>query len=235
MKIAILKTGSLPEILNDRFKSYPEMLIELIGQYNFDISFETISCIDNIFPNKIEDFDGYIITGSPYGVYDKEEWITNLFKLIRTIYKQSIPLVGICFGHQAIAFALGGKVIKSEKGWGVGIKKMFKKSNSAWINKKINTINLIYSHQDQVITLPKNAKILFGNTFCPISSYSIGNKVFSIQGHPEFENNFALELLELRKDKIESNKYTIAKKSLSEKNHDGKEVGKMVINFFKNR
>ena len=235
MKIAILKTGSLPEILNDRFQSYPEMLIELIDPHNIRISFEKISCIDNIFPNKIDDFDGYIITGSSYGVYDKEEWITNLFKLIREIYNKSIPLVGICFGHQAIAEALGGKVLKSEKGWGLGIKNMIKKNDSSWINKNIKNINLIYSHQDQVITLPKNARILFGNTFCPISSFAIGNKVFAIQGHPEFKNDFAIELLELRRDKIETNKYTYAKKSLLEKSHDGKKVGEMIINFFKNR
>ena len=235
MKIAILKTGSLPEILNDRFQSYPEMLIELIDPHNIRIYFEKISCIDNIFPNKIDDFDGYIITGSSYGVYDKEVWITNLFKLIRDIYNKSIPLVGICFGHQAIAEALGGKVLKSEKGWGLGIKNMIKKNDSSWINKNIKNINLIYSHQDQVITLPKNARILFGNTFCPISSFCIGNKVFAIQGHPEFKNDFAIELLELKKDKIGINKYTYAKKSLLEKSHDGKKVGEMIINFFKNR
>ena len=235
MKIAILITGSMPEVLNDKFNSYPEMIMQLIDHQNIQMTFEKISCVDNIFPKNIEYFDGFIITGSAFGVYDKEEWIPNLFQLISDIYKKSIPIVGICFGHQAIAEALGGKVIKSEKGWGVGIKNMTKKNNVPWINKNIRNINLIYSHQDQVIKLPNDAKILFGNTFCPISSFCIENKVFSIQGHPEFKNDFALELLELRKDKIGINNYTIAKKSLLNKQHDGKEVGKMIVKFFKSK
>ena len=233
MKICILQTGSTPESLKKQFKSYPEMIIELISDFNKKISFEIFNCSNNYFPKETDFFDGYIITGSAFGVYDEEEWITKLLIKIRDIYKKNIPLVGICFGHQAIAEALGGKVIKSTKGWGVGIKQMKFNVNKPWINPPIINLKLIYSHQDQVIKLPKNSQILSGDDFCPISSFSIKNKVFTLQGHPEFKNDFALKLLDLRKNKIDINQYNIAKKSLIENEHDGRKIGKWIFNFLK--
>ena len=122
MKIAILQTGSTPKKLSKEFTSYPEMISDLLKPFSNEWSIEVFLCTSNKFPQNVNLFDGYIIPGSAYGVYDEEKWIPNLLKLIKEIYNNSIPLVGICFGHQAIAEAIGGKVIKSEKGWGVGFK-----------------------------------------------------------------------------------------------------------------
>ena len=79
---------------------------------------------------RVPKFDGFIITGSAFGVYDKCPWITKLLKIIKKIADTEIPLVGICFGHQAIAEALGGKVKKSDKGWGIGVSETFFKNNT---------------------------------------------------------------------------------------------------------
>ena len=103
--------------------------------------------------------------------------------------------------------------------------------NKPWINPSIKNPKLIFSHQDQVIKLPKIAEILSGNEFCPISSFCVGDKIFTLQGHPEFENTFALKLLHLRKARIGLEKFIDAKNKLLDDRHDGKIVGRWIVNF----
>ena len=115
---------------------------------------------------------GIIILGSAASVHDQSDWQSELASMLFKAIESEIPILGICFGHQAIAQALGGQVIKSSKGWGIGIKEItIKKHNSILGNFK--KLNLIFFHQDQVIKLPQKAELIAGNSFCNISSFSI--------------------------------------------------------------
>jgi len=116
VKLAILETGAPPAPLIARFGRYPAMFERLLGA-GFDHASYDVAAGE--LPARVEDHDGYLITGSPAGVYEPLEWIAPLLDFLRAA--RGAKLVGVCFGHQALAQALGGHVEKSERGWGVGL------------------------------------------------------------------------------------------------------------------
>ena len=118
MKIGILQTGHAPDALIDDTGDYDEMFRDLLGGHGF--TFATFAVVDGQFPDSAKDADGWLITGSRHGAYDDLPWIPPLEDLIRDIHARGLPLIGVCFGHQIIAQALGGKVEKFKGGWAIG-------------------------------------------------------------------------------------------------------------------
>ena len=196
-----------------------------------DVTFTNYQVVDGIFPSDVSAYDGYIITGSRHGVYEDLPFIAPLMRFIQECYAKDIPQVGICFGHQAIAQALGGHVEKSSKGWGVGIRKVNVVEITNWMEKSSDTLDLIYVHQDQVTQLPKGATALAGDTFCPNAAFAIGNSVFSVQGHPEFDKDYVHELLAIRGKDMGDEVTKAASASLAG-GHDGPLVGQWIMAFF---
>ena len=140
------------------------------------------------FPERIDECDAYLITGSPTAVYDERAWIAPLEDVVRLAYERAVPMVGICFGHQLIAQALGGRTEKSKKGWGLGLKEMAVYKRPDWLGAEFETeaTSLYFCHKDQVVALPDGAQVLAGNEFCENGIFMIEGKVFAVQGHPEF-------------------------------------------------
>lgn len=138
------------------------------------------------FPDAPDACDAYLITGSPKGVYDDEPWIMQLQQFIRDVYEQRRKLVGVCFGHQVLAHALGGHTAKSEKGWGIGRHVVDVIEERTWMQPSLPTGGFYFCHQDQVMRLPEEATRLAGNAFCPNGMFVIGDQVFGLQAHPEF-------------------------------------------------
>ena len=118
MLIGILETGLAPDALRPRSGSYPDMFRRLLAPHGLD--FRSWSVVAGDFPDSVHDAEGWLITGSRHGAYDDLPWIAPLEALIRQAVAEGVPLVGICFGHQIVAQALGGKVEKFAGGWAVG-------------------------------------------------------------------------------------------------------------------
>ncbi len=232
-RIAILQTGVNNPKMSASYQDYPGMFRSLLGRVQTTPIIELISfpIIEGSNLPDINKFDGFLITGSASGVYEKTNWMNDLFNFIRIVNKKKKKIAGFCFGHQAIAVALGGEVVKSEKGWGVGIRRHSVFNNKNWMTPKKNDLDLIYMHQDQVTKLPESAVKLSGDDFCPFSSFSIEEHVLSMQGHPEFSAEFTRDLITLRSENIGAEKANVALKSLS-KPHDGPVVGQWIVNFF---
>ena len=187
MKIGILLTGHAPDTLIDATGDYDAFFVRLLGPQSFE--FETFAVVDGHFPSGAEAADGWLITGSRHGVYEDHPWIPPLEALIREIRDKGQPLIGVCFGHQIIAQALGGKVEKFKGGWAIGPTEYDMGGEQVTVNAW---------HQDQVVALPDGAEVLASNDFCRNAMVAYGDTIWTIQAHPEYDNEFIDGLIRTR-------------------------------------
>jgi len=145
--------------------------------------------VDMEFPDSIHAADGWLLTGSRHGAYEDHPFIPPLEEFIRRAYADGVPLVGICFGHQIIAQALGGKVEKFKGGWSVGPQEY---------DFGGETLTLNAWHQDQVTVTPPDATVIAGNGFCTNAALAYGDRAFTVQAHPEFSDMFVEGLMRTR-------------------------------------
>lgn len=196
MKIGILEAGLIRDELADRFDPYPAMYARFLGLAGRDLEFDAVSVVRGEVAASIHDCDGWLITGSRHGVYENLDWMTPLQEFIRELAEARVPLVGICFGHQIIAQALGGNVVKSDKGWGVGLHRYRIDQARIWMEARPQHTSLYAFHQDQVIELPESAQVFASSEFCPYAGLSYGDSIISVQAHPEFEEAYMTALLD---------------------------------------
>ena len=200
MKIGILLVGRASEDLVDKYGTYAEMLINLINSDEKLFEFKTFNILDGIFPLNHNDCDGWIVTGSPHGVYEEHSWIPIVSQLIKDIYDNKLPIFGVCFGHQLIAQALGGNVEKSSKGWGLGLHTYQINNKTNYMGNLSSEVTLNICHQDQVLSPPNGATVYAKSDFCENAGFYIKDKVLTMQAHPEFLVDFIKALLTARRD-----------------------------------
>lgn len=219
MKIGILETGKPPAPLAKRFGRYPAMFEALLGA---DHAYTTYDVEAGGVPTRADEQDAYIVTGSPAGVYEELAWIGRLLDFLRAA-KGRAKLVGICFGHQAMAQAFGGKVEKSANGWGAGLHRYYVIDRAFWMDDA-SSIAIPVSHQDQVVVQPPNSRLLARSVFNPYGVLEYEDQpAISFQCHPEFEPGYARALIELRRDRIERADEAIA--SLAQPNDRARVAG----------
>jgi len=199
LRIGILKTGRPPRPAIPEFGTYPDMFMNLLGPEAY--VWTTYAADEGEYPAAPEDNDAYIVTGSAAGVYDSDPWIGQLLDFLRAA-KGRAKLVGVCFGHQAMAQAFGGQVIKSPKGWGIG-EHVYDVVRQEPFMDSASPIRLPASHQDQVVGLPPGAEIMAASAFTPMAGLAYRDQpAISIQPHPEFDPAYAKALIEARRGKV---------------------------------
>ena len=137
------------------------------------------------FPAEVDECDGYLITGSPCSVYEDLKWIRDLEAFVRRCYAADVPMVGVCFGHQVIAQALGGRVEKSADGWLLGHHSIRILREKPWMQPHQDEGTLYFVNQDQVVQPPPGAELLAENDRCPYAMFNLEDRVLCIQPHPE--------------------------------------------------
>ena len=187
MLIGILQTGLAPEALAPEMGDYPDMFARLLDGHGF--TFRTYKVVEGEFPAQVTDCDGWLITGSRHGVYEDHPWIPPLEDFIRASFAAHVPMVGVCFGHQIIAQAMGGKVERYAGGWAVGATEYDfggqKMTLNAW-------------HRDQVVEAPRTAKVIATNDFCTNAALLYDDRALTVQAHPEFRPEFVDGLMKTR-------------------------------------
>jgi len=216
LTLGILNTDELEPEVEHKFGNYSDMFQNLFQNNHHSFIFNTYQVTQEIYPQDIHDCDAYLITGSKASAYENLPWIIKLKEFIRELQQHNKKLIGICFGHQIIAEALGGKVTKSEKGWGVGLMSSDIQNNQSWMKPDIKSYSLLVSHQDQVERLPEKALCIAASQFCPNSSFQIEESILTFQGHPEFNREYMLYILKKRREIIGEQAYNAAIASLDQ-------------------
>jgi len=219
------------EDIGDRFPDDAHRFRNLFDDLESRFKYKIYMTIGNELPDDINEQDAYLITGSPLSVRDKHSFSNGLYKFIIDCDNQRKPLIGCCFGHQAIAVALGGAVAKSSIDWNVGVEKTKYTNFKSWMTPEFDQ-NLYFFHEDQVTKLPNNCTLLGSTDNCPISSFSKGDHIFTTQSHPEIDFKFMDSLVNKYQNLVGPLIYEKAKQSLS-KEVEGKKFAIWCENFIK--
>jgi GMP synthase (glutamine-hydrolysing) len=223
MKIGILQTGWPPEELIEKHGTYAQAFERLLSGRGFE--FEAWACLEGELPDNINQADGWLITGSKYGAYEDLPWIKPLEEFLRKAYSAEIPIVGICFGHQILAQALGGKVEKFSGGWAGG-------RTEYTFDGHDQTVPIMAWHQDQVIEAPADATTICSTDFCKHAALKYGNQALTIQPHPEFTRAYFDDLLQVRRNVLPEDVTREAEKAADAGAMDDHVMADMIAGFF---
>ena len=235
MHIGILKTDAVrPEWVSE-FGEYPDMFERLVLAADPSATFSVWDVEEGVYPSDsdVATVDGFIITGSKSSAYEDKEWIRDLERLVQELHARRKKMVGICFGHQVIARALGGTVAKSDKGWGVGVNVYSISELPVQGDDEVcaGFLKLVASHQDQVTVLPPGARTLVSNEHCENAGFVIGEHVLTLQGHPEFSAEYSEAIMAFRHDMIGAERVAQGRASLVTHQHEGPRVARWMVDF----
>jgi GMP synthase-like glutamine amidotransferase len=230
MKLGILKTDAVRTEWVPEFGEYPDMFIGLLHAVDPTMEFRVYDVEQGEYPADIDEVDAYLITGSKSSVYDDKPWIATLMDFVRELSRRHKKLVGICFGHQLVAHALGGRTEKSPKGWGVGLHTHRFSETPHWHDGDDPDLAILVSHQDQVVKNAEGARVLASSEFCENAVCQIGDHILTFQGHPEFVPGYSREIMEFRRELIGEQVYEQGVASLSVA-PQGERVARWILNF----
>jgi GMP synthase-like glutamine amidotransferase len=206
VKIGILETGEVSEEFRAEHGSYPDMFRALFARAAPDLAFDTVHVTKGEIPASVHEAEGWLVTGSRHGVYDPLPWIAPLEAFLRDCVAAGVPVAGICFGHQILAQALGGRAEKWQGGWSLGVHDYRVLARPDWMREIPERFAMQAVHQDQVTRLPEDAHVLAMSDDCAIAAVSYGPPeapaAISIQPHPEFSADFARALIAARAGSI---------------------------------
>ena len=215
MRIGILKADSVLPSLS-HFGQYTDMFPDILRRADSGLEFAAYDVEAGAYPDAPDACDGYLITGSRHSVYDPLPWIPPLEDFVRTLHTRRTKLLAVCFGHQLVARALGGKTEPADRGWTIGVQRARIDTPFPWAPSDATETRLIHSHKDQVSVLPSEAEHVGGNDACPIGLYRIGSHIMSVQAHPEFSPEYARALYEVRREAFGEELYREAVASLDD-------------------
>ncbi len=199
MKLGVLVCDHVQEQLQIKHGDYPFMFTQLLALADSNIEIRYFFAIDNELPIDLDVCDAYMATGSKYSVNDDHPWINALSDFMLKLFQAKKKFIGICFGHQLIAKALGGEVKTADNGWGIGAATYHVKSLQPWMMPTLDTFSLAVSHQEQITKLPKKGEVVAGNDFCPFAMILVDDLFLGLQAHPEFSKAYTLDLIHSRK------------------------------------
>lgn len=201
MRIGLLQCDHVSRELMGIDGDYGDMFYRLLA-VDPTIELVTYDVAHGVLPDDPAECDGYVCTGSRHSVRDEEPWITELERLVRDIADEGLPYVGICFGHQMLAHALGGWVERAASGWGVGVHEVRVAEHRPWMTPATDTVRLSFMHQDQVVGVPNGGEVLASAEHCPVAVLQVGGSMVGFQAHPEFSPAYAAALIRARRSRL---------------------------------
>lgn len=229
MRIGLLMVGHVDPKSRHIAGDYPELFGSLLSPLGVELVRYDLD--EGQFPDDERECDGWLCSPSRMSTYDPVPWLADAEELLRRLIATEAPYVGICFGHQLLAQALGGLVEKSPDGWGVGVRDYDVVARRSWMDPGMDRFSLIGSHQDQVVRLPVGADLLFRSDYCPFGGFAVGERAWTVQVHPEFVPELADHLLAGRVELIGAERVAAARATL-DRSLDRHSVAKWIVRFF---
>jgi GMP synthase-like glutamine amidotransferase len=214
VRAGLLVVGHVDEKSRHIAGDYPELFSALLAPFAIEVVPYAVDA--GQMPASLGECDGWLCSPSRLSVYDDEPWIADVEAFMRDAIATETPFVGICFGHQLLAQALGGKVEKSPRGWGVGVQQYDVIESIDAMRPARDQFALIASHQDQVIDVPADARVIATSEFCPVAGLAVGERMWTVQAHPEFIPPLADHLLAGRVELIGAERVATARASLEQ-------------------
>lgn len=233
LKLGILQTNHDKSVeVGDAFPDDAHRFRDLFDAQDQRFQYRVYMTIGGEVPKDLDEQDAYMITGSPLSVLDPHVFTDDLMDFIRRCDAARKPLFGACFGHQAIALALGGTVERSSLGYNVGIEETRFHTHKDWMTPARDALPMYVFHEDQVTSLPEGCTLLGASDNCKIASFSKGAHIFTTQAHPEFSHDFMACVLRFMESKLPKAQALAAWDSLS-LDQDGAVFGTWCTDFFK--
>ncbi len=229
MRVGLLMVGHVAPTSTHIAGDYPELFATLLT--GLGIELVPYNLDEDRFPAAVDECDGWLLSPSRCSVYDGHPWIAEAEDLIRDLIARERPYVGICFGHQLAAQALGVPVQRAADGWQVGVHEYEIVERRPWMEPTRSRVALIASHEDQVTAVPDGARLLACTSGCPVAGLLIGERAWTLQPHPEFVSELADDLLAQRIELIGAERVAVARSSLTQP-LDRLTVGRWIGEFF---
>lgn len=235
MDIGILEPGQTPADLRTQHGTFAEMAARLLRPLAPDFSFTAFQVNEDSFPECPESAAGWLVMGSAHGVYDDLPWMRRLKEFLRAALAAGRPVVGICFGHQILAEAMGGRVAKADAGWGCGVNEYKSLPGDAPGPGLPASLRAQAMHQDQVVAPPPGAEVILASAHCPYAGLSYAAGALSFQFHPEFDADFVAALIRARRGRVIPE--PLAERALAGIGEptDHPLVGQRIVEFFRAR
>jgi GMP synthase-like glutamine amidotransferase len=234
MNIGLLECDHVLERFRHIAGDYREMFFALFNSHAPRISLQYFDVCNGEFPPSLDACDAYLTTGSRFSAYDDVNWIHALKNFTRRIHEAKKPFVGVCFGHQLMAEALGGKVSRAEAGWGVGVHNIEVIECEPWMRLEQARCALQYMHQDQVERSPEDGVVIGRSDHCPVAMLRVGDSTLGIQAHPEFPKAYSRALLLDRVERIGEERVKAALASLDQPT-DESVIARWIVEFLEGR
>jgi GMP synthase-like glutamine amidotransferase len=215
VRIGLLECDHVDERYRPLSGDYRDMFAALLAAFG-DIALVNYDVVNGQLPADPRECDGWLATGSRKSAYDDDEWIHRTAGFVRAVAATAVPFVGICFGHQLLAQALGGTVERADSGWGAGILQLEVVRDEPWMQPTMRDARLHFMHQDQVVKLPDDAEVQCSAEHCEVAMFTVGDTMLGIQAHPEFTSAYAEALLTDRTERIGGDKAASALLSLTQ-------------------
>ncbi|KAG8368586.1 hypothetical protein BUALT_Bualt15G0060900 [Buddleja alternifolia] len=192
------------------------------------------------FPSddEIADYEGFVITGSCNDAHGNDLWICKLLILLKKLDAMNKKVLGVCFGHQILGRAIGGKIGRAAAGWDIGVTKVHLNPSQIFTSLKMPpSLSVIECHRDEVLELPPEAEILAWSKNTGVEMFRYRDHIMGIQGHPEYTKDILLHLIErlFNRDLIEESLAEIAKSKLEASEPDKDAWKKLCTSFLKGR
>lgn len=219
-KLLILKAGATFETINQQYGDFEDYIVRQIGLPANDVVTVPVYT-SNTIPS-MEDISAVIITGSHSMVSDKEDWSRYLSYWLRNVCGASVPVLGICFGHQILADAWGGTVDYHPGGREVGTVEI--ELNEAGQKDPLlgclpeRFLGHVF-HSQTVVKLPPGAELLAKNSFEPHQAFVIHDHVWGVQFHPEFDAKVMLAYVDIEQPALRKAGFVIDELKNSLKEH----------------